>query len=121
MLQFSSVMSIACSLIYCYFLCSPDDIDLEMQSLEMQRKLLCEFRLQEMSTIKCRYVDHLRELFFLQNNGNFMDYVSWRKRPNPQLANFLKISQLDSDDEDQDDYKYEAKVNNEVGSCDGYM
>ena len=87
--------------------------------------LLCDQRLQEMTALKCSYIDHLSELFFLQNNGNLMDYMSWKKRPNPQLANFLKTSQLDSDDDEDEDedivVKSETQINNEVGSpCNVY-
>ncbi|KAI8439770.1 LOW QUALITY PROTEIN: hypothetical protein MSG28_013457, partial [Choristoneura fumiferana] len=31
------------------------------------------------------YTEQLSELFFLQSNGNMMDYAGWRKRPQPQL------------------------------------
>lgn len=38
-----------------------------------------------------RYTEQLSELFFLQSNGNMMDYAGWRKRPAPpQLVAFLE-------------------------------
>lgn len=43
-----------------------------------------------------RYSDHVAEVFFLQTNGNMMDYTVWRKKPQtPEFTNFLKAHRLD--------------------------
>ncbi|XP_063395968.1 helicase SRCAP-like isoform X2 [Mytilus trossulus] len=76
------------------------------------RKLVHDNKIKEMLEIKENYIENLSELFFLQNGGNMMDYFVWTKRPTPQLVNFLKSSNIDSDDEE--DHGLERKINNEV-------
>lgn len=76
------------------------------------RKMVLENKIKEMLEIKENYIENLSELFFLQNGGNMMDYFVWKKRPTPQLVNFLKSSSVDSDEEE--DHGLERKINNEV-------
>lgn len=76
------------------------------------RKMVLDNKIKEMLEIKENYIENLSELFFLQNGGNMMDYFVWKKRPTPQLVNFLKSSNVDSDEEE--DHGLERKINNEV-------
>ncbi len=76
------------------------------------RKLICDEKLKQIIEVKENYREHLTELFFLQNGGNIMEYFNWKKRPTPQLLNFLKTGNLDSDDEEE--IGQEKKINDEV-------
>lgn len=47
-------------------------------------------------SILFRHAEHVAELFFLQSNGNMMEYPSWRKKPPvPQFIAFKKSYRLD--------------------------
>ncbi|CAG2185260.1 unnamed protein product [Mytilus edulis] len=76
------------------------------------RKLVHDNKIKEMLEIKENYIENLSELFSCKMGGNMMDYFVWTKRPTPQLVNFLKSSNIDSDDEE--DHGLERKINNEV-------
>lgn len=78
------------------------------------RKLICDEKLRQMKELKENYNEHLSELFFLQTNGNYMDYHAWKKRPTVQLLNFLKSGNLDSDEDDETPVGTETKINDEV-------
>ena len=69
-----------------------------------------------MKEVKENYIDHLTECFFLQNGGQLMDYFLWRKKPTPQLVEFLRSGKLDSDDEDENPLQYLEKKNEEVSA-----
>lgn len=60
------------------------------------RQLILEFRKSEMEKIKAVFNSRLQELFFLQGGGNMMDYLAWKRRPNEQLAAFLKANEFAS-------------------------
>ncbi|XP_041347993.1 helicase SRCAP-like isoform X2 [Gigantopelta aegis] len=77
-----------------------------------QRKILLEHKRKEMQEIKENYIEHLTELFFLQSGRNVMEYLPWKKRPTPQLVNFLKSENLDSDEEEE--HLQEKRINDEV-------
>ncbi|CAN8016135.1 unnamed protein product [Ixodes persulcatus] len=64
------------------------------------RQRIHEYRWRELRRNKERYVEHLTELFFLQNGGNMMDYYAWKRRPTPQLVAMLRAHALDSEDEE---------------------
>ncbi|KAH7957191.1 hypothetical protein HPB52_015940 [Rhipicephalus sanguineus] len=68
--------------------------------LEEQPPANEEHRWRELRRNKERYVEHLTELFFLQNGGNMMDYFAWKRRPTPQLLALLRAHALDSEDEE---------------------
>lgn len=65
------------------------------------RKRFCEHRGQQFKNNKENYVEHLTELFFLQNGGNMMDYLAWKRRVTPQLLAFLKANALENDEEEE--------------------
>ena len=75
------------------------------------RKLICDARLKEMADVKGFYIEHLTELFFLQNGFNVIDYFAWKKRPTMQLLHFLRSGHLDSEEEEEEQ---EQSINNEV-------
>lgn len=78
--------------------------------IDHQRKVICDHVHKEMLQIKENYIEHLSELFFLQNGNNMIDYMSWKKRPTPQLVAFLKSSNLDSDEEDIQEMRISDEV-----------
>lgn len=59
------------------------------------RQLYCADRWNDIRCLNAGYIEHVTELFFLQNGGNLMDYLSWRKRPNKLLACYLNSECLD--------------------------
>lgn len=43
-----------------------------------------------------RHNEHVLELYFLQSNGNMMEYPTWRKKlPTPQFQSFKRNHRLD--------------------------
>lgn len=63
------------------------------------RTLYINSRENELSELHSLYKDHISELFFLENNGNLMDYIAWSKRPNIHLSRLLQSTGLDNTDE----------------------
>lgn len=58
--------------------------------------LLTCFRVFFCFWIVFRHSEYVAELFFLQNNGNMMEYPTWRKKSNTQqFINFMKSHRLD--------------------------
>jgi hypothetical protein len=50
-----------------------------------------------------RHAEHVAELFFLQSNGNMMEYPSWRKKPPvPPFIAFKKSYRLDPTADDNE-------------------
>lgn len=72
--------------------CSPETGEL--------RNAISDHRAWEMKALREAYVERLTELFFLESGHNFVDYLGWKKRANPQLLMHLKGNPLDSDDEE---------------------
>uniref|UniRef100_A0A224YXM9 E1A-binding protein p400 n=1 Tax=Rhipicephalus zambeziensis TaxID=60191 RepID=A0A224YXM9_9ACAR len=70
------------------------------EEVAAMRQRVYEHRWRELRRNKERYVEHLTELFFLQNGGNMMDYFAWKRRPTPQLLALLRAHALDSEDEE---------------------
>ncbi|XP_071946523.1 helicase domino-like isoform X2 [Antedon mediterranea] len=62
--------------------------------LELRRCVLLR-KERELKELKENYTENLIELFFLQKDGNMMDFVAYRKRPTPQLVSFLQAQALD--------------------------
>ncbi|RWS11744.1 Helicase domino-like protein [Dinothrombium tinctorium] len=59
-----------------------------LANLETEYKRYCEM-----------YCDHLLELFFLDQQGNLMDYYNWRKKPpTVGLLHYLRTNAVDDDD-----------------------
>ncbi len=65
---------------------------------ELRRQVLQE-RLTDLKKLKDTYNDKLTELFFLQNGGNMMDFLAWKKRPNQQLFVYLSSQRMDDEEE----------------------
>ena len=76
------------------------------QEIAAARKLILDERYLQMRELKESYVEHLTECFYLQSGQNMMDFLPWKRRPTPQLVEFLKSGRLDSDDEDDNPLIY---------------
>ena len=88
------------------------------QEIAASRKLILDERFTQMREIKENYIEHLTECFYLQSGQNLMDFHSWKKRPTPQLVQFLKSGRLDSDDDEENPLVYlqEKDINKEVSN-----
>lgn len=59
------------------------------------RQLVIEYYNGEIDIVKLNYYEKLQELYFLQNGGNIVDILIWKRKPNPQLTNFLNANKLE--------------------------
>lgn len=59
------------------------------------RQLVIGYYNGELETLKANFREKLQELYFLQTGGNMMDFLVWKKRPNPQFLAFLNSNRLD--------------------------
>lgn len=59
------------------------------------RQLVIEYYNNERENLKTKYYEKLQELFFLQNGGNLMDILIWKRRPNPQFTSFINSNKLE--------------------------
>jgi len=84
----------------------------DSSDVSVYRLLYLTDREREVEELRLNYDEHNAELFFLQNYGNFMDYFTWRKRPNVVLTNYLQTNQLGT--ESEIDIGEEKQINNEV-------
>jgi len=60
------------------------------------RQLVIEYYNNEKENVKTKYYEKLQELFFLQNGGNIMDILIWKRRPSPQLTNFINSNKFEA-------------------------
>lgn len=68
----------------------------DADSIITYKKRNLDYRLARLNVIKEKYSEHVAELFFLQTNGNMMDYAAWRKKANtPEYIHFVKNYRLD--------------------------
>lgn len=75
----------------------------DSEDIITRRQRVSEHKALRLKRLKDRYADYAMELFFLQSNGNLMDFHMWRKRPaTPQLMNYLRNHKLDPADDDED-------------------
>lgn len=70
--------------------------DLIPEEVLVKRRRLHDAFLKRLEQKKELYIEILTELFFLQNGGNSMDFVQFKKRPSSKLLDFLKRSRLDA-------------------------
>ena len=63
---------------------------------ELRRKVV-EYIYQNIELVKKRYQHNLQELFFLQHNGNLLDFHVWRHRPTPQWLNYQATHKLEDE------------------------
>lgn len=74
------------------------------EDLAALKKRIYEHKLQRLKSLKEKHAEHVAELFFLQSNGNMMEYPSWRKKPPvPQFITFKKSYRLDPSATDEND------------------
>jgi len=88
----------------------PYDVSSLSSSPLYYRTLYVNSRENELQEMRSSYEDHVTELFFLENNGNLMDYIAWSKRPNQHLSRLLQSASLSLDN--ADDTKAQDEVCN---------
>ncbi|KAG8223943.1 hypothetical protein J437_LFUL003751 [Ladona fulva] len=71
----------------------------ESEEVAAKRRKVCDYKTANVKTVKGSYVEDVSELCFYENGGFLVDYPLWRKRPVPQLINYLKTHRLDSDED----------------------
>jgi E1A-binding protein p400 len=73
---------------------------LKTEEMQMTSNNVLNYMERELKKLLETYLDHVLELFFLQEFGNIMEFQSWRrKQPNPQLLQYLRNNCVDTDQE----------------------
>jgi len=72
---------------------------LEEQRIEPMRKRVKEHHAAMGLQTKERFQEVLAELFFLQNGGNMMDLISWKKKPPAIYYDYVKTQPLELPDD----------------------
>nr|XP_045582866.1 helicase domino-like isoform X2 [Procambarus clarkii] len=62
------------------------------------RKVITDWKKAKLEGVKEKYNDHLVELFFLERDGNMMDYQSWSRRPTREFLQFIRHHKLEGDE-----------------------
>jgi len=70
----------------------------KMSSVKIRAKIL-KNKKAKLTAIKLKYECMLKEKFFLENGGNMMEYVAWKKRPNPLRDECLKKFSIESSEQ----------------------
>jgi len=71
----------------------------EEQKMESLRKRVRDHHLALCLQTQERFQEVLAELFFLQNGGNMMDLVAWKKKPPAIYYDYIKTQPLELEDE----------------------
>ncbi|XP_055511486.1 E1A-binding protein p400 isoform X4 [Leucoraja erinacea] len=90
-----------------------EEIPAASPEISQLRKQCLENHLDQMETLRETFKDYLVELFFLQHcQGNMMDYLAFRRKPCLALLAYLKQSDLDLEEEEEDEQS--EVINDEV-------
>lgn len=65
------------------------------QDMEPLRKRVRDHHMSMVMQTKERYQDVLAELFFLQNGGNMMDFLVWKRKPPPSYLEYVKTRPIE--------------------------
>ena len=72
-------------------------------NMEEQRKKIKDHHTIVMLQTKDKFQDVLAELFFLQNGGNMMDFLTWKKKPPAIFMDYVKSHPLESSENEVDE------------------
>ena len=73
---------------------------IKLETNEIDKKSILEYIEKEYQRRREMYVDHVLELFFLEQQGNLMDYYNWRKKPpTVGLLQYLRTFAADNDED----------------------
>lgn len=67
----------------------------EDQKMESLRKRVRDHHIGVGLQAKEKFQDVLAELYFLQNGGNMMDFLSWKKKPPATYYEYVKTQPLE--------------------------
>ncbi|KAG0717329.1 Helicase domino [Chionoecetes opilio] len=62
------------------------------------RKVIVNWKKTKLESVRDKYNDHLVELFFLQRDGNMMDFQAWSRRPTRELLQYIPLHKLEGDE-----------------------
>ncbi|XP_074595103.1 helicase domino-like isoform X2 [Brevipalpus obovatus] len=86
-------------------------------SPEYDRDVIMDYLDNDYKRRRETYIDHVLELFFLEQQGNLMDYYSWRKKsPTFALLQYLKANIANSDDDFEHLQRLKASLDMSSGS-----
>lgn len=63
--------------------------------MESLRKRVVDHHSAVGEQTKEKFQDVLAELFFLQNGGNMMDFIPWKRKPPATYFDFVKVTPLE--------------------------
>ena len=67
----------------------------EDQKMESLRKRVKDHHIGVGLQTKEKFQEVLAELYFLQNGGNMMDFLTWKKKPPPTYFEYVKTQPLE--------------------------
>jgi hypothetical protein len=67
----------------------------EDQKMESLRKRVKDHHIAVGLQTKEKFQEVLSELFFLQNGGNMMDFLGWKRKPPPSYFEYVKTQPLE--------------------------
>lgn len=67
----------------------------EDQKMDSLRKRVRDHHIGVGLQTKEKFQDVLAELYFLQNGGNMMDFLGWKKKPPPAYYEYVKTQPLE--------------------------
>lgn len=61
------------------------------------RKVIVDWKKAKLESVRDKYNDHLVELFFLERDGNMMDFQAWSRRPSQEFLQHITQHKLEGD------------------------
>ena len=62
------------------------------------RKVIVDWKKAKLESVRDKYNEHLAELFFLERDGNMMDFQGWSRRPSREFLQHITQHKLEGDD-----------------------
>lgn len=62
------------------------------------RKVIVDWKKAKLGNVRDKYNDHLVELFFLERDGNMMDFQTWGRRPSREFLQYIAQHKLEGDE-----------------------
>ncbi len=66
-------------------------------SIVSLRQILCLKKFKALVELKDSYLNHLYEQFYLNSNGNYIDYGTWKLNPSRECIEFISEKFPDQD------------------------
>lgn len=62
------------------------------------RKVIVDWKKAKLESVRDKFNDHLVELFFLERDGNMMDFQAWNRRPSREFLQHIRQHKLEGDE-----------------------